>query len=227
MQNLTESAQAVQTFQDENLGKRIANIEFLLKDADASKVQAALSLLGIGESLFDAALTLKSAAGQINVIIHAVGVLLTVQKILVPDELVQDLSLGAGNTGKPFDLETTQRVAEFKFIHWRGGSETIRQNALFKDFYLLAEYDTPKEKELYVIGTEHPLKFLQSTRSLASVMSRHNKLWDQFQRRYQDRFGTVSDYYSFRKGDVHLRNLLDLFPSLAPAKLRESNCEAG
>lgn len=40
--------------------------------------------------------------------------------ILEPDERVESVSLGAGNTGRDFDLETNVRVAEFKFIHWRG-----------------------------------------------------------------------------------------------------------
>jgi hypothetical protein len=31
--------------------------------------------------------------------------------------------IGAGYTGREFDLETNYRVAEFKFIHWRGGPE--------------------------------------------------------------------------------------------------------
>ena len=52
---------------------------------------------------------------------------------------VEYVSLGAGNTGREFDLETNRRIAEFKFIHWRGGAESIRQNQLFKDFYLVAE----------------------------------------------------------------------------------------
>ena len=43
-------------------------------------------------------------------------------------------------TGRSFDLETSCRVAvaEFKFIRWQGDPESIRQNQLFKDFYLLA-----------------------------------------------------------------------------------------
>jgi hypothetical protein len=42
-------------------------------------------------------------------------------------------------TGRSFDLETSDRVAvaEFKFIRWQGGPESIRQNQLFK-LYLLA-----------------------------------------------------------------------------------------
>ena len=77
--------------------------------------------------------------------------------ILEPDERIEYVSLGAGNTGKAFDLETDRRNAEFKFINWRGGSEAIRENTLFKDFYLMAEHETHKLKFLYVLDTKHPL----------------------------------------------------------------------
>ena len=60
------------------------------------------------------------------------------------------MSLGAGNTGRAFDLETNKRIAEFKFIRWQGGPEAIRQNALFKDFYFMAEHAGVKRKYLYV-----------------------------------------------------------------------------
>ena len=61
-----------------------------------------------------------------------------------------------------------RRIAEFKFIHWRGGSEAIRQNGLFKDFYSLAEHETEKRKELYVLDCKYPLRFLRGGRALSS-----------------------------------------------------------
>jgi hypothetical protein len=69
--------------------------------------------------------------------------------------VIEYVSLSAGNTKRKFDLEANQRIAEFNFIRWQGGSESIRQNSLFKDFYGLAEQGTQKEKFLYVLGTEH------------------------------------------------------------------------
>ena len=56
----------------------------------------------------------KRSAGQINVIVHAVGILVALPKILEPGELVQSLSLGAGNTGRAHDLETDRRIDEFR-----------------------------------------------------------------------------------------------------------------
>lgn len=78
--------------------------------------------------------------------------------ILEPGELVEYASLGAGNTGRQFDLETNFCVAEFKFINWRGGPESIRQNSIFKDYFLLAEAPTPKRKYLYLLGSGFVLR---------------------------------------------------------------------
>jgi hypothetical protein len=71
MQTLTEAASAIQAFQNDNLGERIAVIEIQLKELDAQGFRAALPHLGINDALMEAALTLKVAAGQVNVIIHA------------------------------------------------------------------------------------------------------------------------------------------------------------
>ena len=71
-----------------------------------------------------------------------------------------------------FDLETNLRVAEFKFINWRGGTETIRQNGVFKDYLLLALHPTAKRKHLYLLGTDHAVKFLRGGRALSSVLNR-------------------------------------------------------
>ena len=52
-------------------------------------------------------------AGQVNVVIHALGILISLPYLLEDDEEIQSLSLGAGNTGRRYDLETDRRVAEF------------------------------------------------------------------------------------------------------------------
>lgn len=54
-------------------------------------------------------------------IMHAAGIMVALPWILESGEIVESLSLGAGNTGRDHDLETNRRIAEFKFIDWRGG----------------------------------------------------------------------------------------------------------
>ncbi len=215
MSELDEVYAQVQAFKQDSLGNRIASIEGKLHGADSIGCQAFYSKEGIGPELLRAAFSLKRASSQIDEVVHAVGILILLPHILRDGEVIESLSLAAGNTGKPFDLETNQRLAEFKFIDWKGGPESIRQNQLFKDFYLLAESSTPKERYLYVLGTDHPVNFLTGGRALGSVMSRNNKLWKEFQRKYEGRFSTVCDYYGYRQGQVKIVDLGTVLPGFA------------
>lgn len=137
--------------------------------------------------------------------------------ILRSGEIIEYVSLGAGNTGREFDLETNQRIAEFKFIRWRGGPESIRKNSLFKDFYQMAEHDIQKEKYLYVVGTEHGERFFNGRRAISSVLSHHVKLRNDFKERFGDHYRTVRYYYLPRKGLVVIQDVLAFVPELVAA----------
>src|SRR5437867_4505066 len=164
---------ALQDFGGHDLTQTLARVEKSLQGVTVDTCSTAVENCGARKEVLSAAGLMKSLVGQINVVIHAIGILLCLPRLLEQGEVVEYVSLGAGNTGRAFDLETTKRIAEFKFIRWQGGPEAIRQNALFKDFYLLAEHPTEKRKYLYVLGTEHPLKFFNGGRSLSSVLSRN------------------------------------------------------
>lgn len=209
---INQAIELIKSFEKDNLKIQIRNLEKELAQKNIDQVNKTLSNLHIQPDTLDGALTVKKAAGQINVIIHALGILLSLPYVLDKDEVIQNLSLGAGNTGKPFDLETNRRVAEYKFIHWKGGAETIRKNNLFKDFFLLAEHKTDKKKCLYVLGTEYPLKFLLGGRALDSVMSRNKRINTLFHEIYGDRFNRVYEYYEFRKNEVELIDLIEVLP---------------
>lgn len=202
----------LQRFQSGDLTARIAQIEQSLRTADDDGVRAQLQAIGAGESTLAAAVQLKRTAGQVNVLVHALGILLVLPDLLEPGEAIEYVSLGAGNTGRQFDLETDRRVGEFKFIDWKGGPEAIRQNSLFKDLYLLEVADTRKRKQLFVLGDTYPLRFLRSQRSLASVMSRNRKLWNAFEARFGTRFRTVGEYYEAFGQQVEIVNLAQRFP---------------
>src|ERR1700730_10679303 len=161
---LSEAVAALQKFGGADLTRTLARIEASLDGATADNCADALSACGADTEVLGAAGLIKQLAGQINVVIHALGILLCLPHILRPGEVIDYVSLGAGNTGRAFDLETSLRIAEFKFIHWQGGPESIRQNSLFKDFYEMAEHETHKEKHLYVLGTMHAEKFLNGGR---------------------------------------------------------------
>lgn len=212
--DLLEAAARLEKFQGGSLTRELAHLETLLLGEPPQEVLTVLSARGIDPRLLASAGIVKRASGQIDTIVHAVGILLSLPRILQPAETIQSLSLGAGNTGREFDLETDQRIAEFKFMRWRGGSESIRQNVLFKDFFALAEADTDKERYLYVLGLERPMKFLTGGRALRSVLSRNNPLLRAFQERYGDRFTRVREYYEFQKDRVRVVDLLAVVPEI-------------
>jgi hypothetical protein len=136
----------LQAFHGTDLTHTIYQIESSLKGVSAETDAAVLTKSGAKAEVLSAAGLVKQPAAQINVVIHALGMLLCLPHILRPGEVIEYVSLGAGNTNRAFDLETNQRIAEFKFIHWQGAPESIRQNSLFKDFYGMAECETQKEK---------------------------------------------------------------------------------
>jgi hypothetical protein len=195
----------------------IGSAERALKGVDAARVRDWLERSPAGGDALHAALEVKRVAGQINVIVHALGILTSLPHILEPGETVESLSLGAGNTGRDHDLTTNLRVAEFKFIEWRGGSETIRQNGLFADLFNLDADPAAKRKMLYVVGLEQPLRFLANQRSLVSVMSRNAPLARRFQERYGDRFTTIRDYYESVRDQVEIVDLATIVPGLVLA----------
>lgn len=204
----------VQEFKGKSFRQRISVLEAVFQQSNANDCMRDIPQFEINEELLKAALRLKLAAAQIHEVVHAVGILLALPHILEPDERVQYLSLAAGNTGRPFDLETNERIAEFKFIDWKGGPESIRQNALFKDFYELAEYQTLKRRFLYVVGLEHPMKFFNGGRACASVMRRNKPLWERYSQRYLE-FERVCAFYEHKKADVMIVDLAPMVPSLA------------
>ncbi len=189
-----EAFVTLEKFSSQNLTSRLSRIEQSLVGATPKNFDRLFIEYGAYPEALIAAGLVKGLAGQINVIIHALGIILCLPQLLRPDEIIESASLGAGNTGKAFDLETNQRIAEFKFISWQGGPESIRQNSLFKDFYGLVEYETPKYKYLYVLGTEIPLRFFNGNRAIESVLSKNVKIYTEFIKKYPD-YRVVSDYY--------------------------------
>jgi hypothetical protein len=194
-------------------------LEAALKDADLANCSAVLGKEAVSHDLLASAFELKRAAAQINVLIHAVGILLIVPHVLKPNERITSLSLGAGNSGRDFDLETSHRIAEFKFSEWQGGADTIRENQLFKDFFQLAEYDTRKRKYLYVLSHTHAIRFLNGGRALDTVFRRNAPVGRRFQALYGDKFSVVRDYYLYRRNSVRIEDVGPLL-SAVPKRAR-------
>ena len=201
---LVESVDRLAKFSGKDLASKIAELEFKLVGLGSSQVQEWLQSASIDQGLVQAARTVKRAAAQIDVILHALGILVLLPTILREGEKIESLSLGAGSSEtKRFDLETDQRVAEFTFIDWRGNDNT-RLQKMFKDFYRLAEFPTSKLKELWMSDDSFVLKYFRSGASVRSATHKHRDVWEDFQEKYPD-LVTVSDYYRLRVNSVYLR----------------------
>lgn len=202
--NIANAFEAMDVFQGVSLTQSLSRMEKEIVGHGVADMKTFCGGLGIDNTLMASAVSIKKLAGQINTIIHAAGILCALPHLLEPGEKVKSVSLGAGNTGRKFDLETNRRVAEFKFIDWRGGAESIRQNGIFKDFFELAEHDTRKRKFLYVIGTDYPLRFLNGGRVLTSVLSKQPALHGRLIEKYGDEIHTVRDYYRLTHRKVQI-----------------------
>ena len=196
------------------LTAQLRGIEQVARGVTVEDCDAFLEVAKAGSEVLAAAAALKRMAGQVNVAIHALGILRCLPHILEVEEEVEYVSLGAGNTGRRFDLETNLRIAEFKFIRWRGGAEAARQNAAFKDFVMLATQPTRKRKYLYLVGTEQALRFLEGGRALDSVLNANQKLGRLFWAQYGDRFSTVGEYYGVHGGEVEIVDVSPWVPEL-------------
>ena len=214
MNEIVEASKLLQAFKGDSFTKRVSKLENDFNDVNRVEAAERIEQQQIGQELFTAAMLIKHNSSQINEVIHALGILISLPSILNDGERVEAMSLAAGNTGKGFDLETSERIAEFTFIEWKGGPDVIRKNKVFKDFYFLAEADTGKEKELYSIGTSHVLSFLHSRRSLSPILEGNAKLGKSFREKYGTQFRTVREYYSTKKDDVNIRDVSEYFPTL-------------
>jgi hypothetical protein len=212
--SLIDAFAEVARFKDSDLKGRIAQLEAAATGCSREALNDLAAQEGVSVALLRAAVSVKRAAAQIDAVVHATGMLLCLMDILNNDEVVETISLGAGNTGKQFDLETNRQIAEFTFIEWKGGSESIRKQKLFKDFYTLAEAVTHKERYLYFLGDIHLRKVFHSRSSCKGMLQTYAPLRDEFLKQY-DAALSVCEYYEKRKGLVILQNLSAVSPTAA------------
>jgi len=213
--DIGKAIELVADFTQGDLTARLSSIERALVGGNSEHAFSFCGLQQLDTDLLSAASKIKTVAARIDDIVHALGILVSLPRIIKEDEKIISMSLGAGNTGRLWDLETDQQVAEFKFIRWQGGPESIRQNSLFKDFFYLAETDTDRLRRVYLLGLDYPTRFLTGGRSIDSVVSRNARLAKDFREKYGSRFPRVRDYFEYCRNRVELVDLLPIVPELA------------
>jgi hypothetical protein len=206
----------VSQFKGSSLATVISDFELAATSRRRADLASMLSDRCVCPDLLRAAIAVKRAAAQIDVIVHAVGTLMCLIEILEEDEFVESLSLGAGNAGRKFNVETNKRVADITFIEWKGGSEAIRKQKLFKDFYELAECDTSKRRCLYFVGNEHATKVFSSRSPCKGMLRKFAALQADFIRKYGSAM-PVREYYSLKKHLVELADVNSVAPITSEA----------
>ncbi|EDY45318.1 hypothetical protein [Streptomyces sp. SPB074] len=203
------------------LTEALASLEHRLEGADGAGARRVAEEGHVVPELLASALTVRESLGRINDLIHACGILLVPPHILREGEhLTVRPSLGAGNDpGRPYDLETDQRVAEFKLARWRG-SDAMRKRQAFKDLVMLAADTSGRRAELFVLGPE-PGRFLTtSTSSAAWALDRSPGAL----RTFTTVFGTpsamsVARFTATHAAHVRVTDLRDLLPAPVVALL--------
>lgn len=195
----------------ESLTAKIARLEATIDGADAAAAEQVLESSGFDGDLVDSALIVRERVGMLDTLIHAAVIMQVLPIILGPGEVVSKRpSLGAGNDpGRVFDLETNQRVAEFKLSSWKG-ADSMRQRGLFADVVGLSMDTSGRRREVYVVGAL-PVRFLTtSNRNAARTLSKAalklrgpQGLTDQM---------TVAEYT--RNAGVQVVDLTNLVPKL-------------
>jgi hypothetical protein len=212
--DLVKAADAIgQLGKGGELTETIRAIETSLTGKQRRAAERTIASHEVDEAVLLGALKIKDLAGQIHVVIHAIGMLVALPHILERNERIESISLGAGNAGRKHDLVTDRRIAEFKFIQWRGGAESIRQNGLFIDLFNLASAKTNRRRCMYVVDREHPDRFLAGRRALSSVLSRNTAAAARFKALHGEKFRTVADYAEFIKGRIEIVDLRDVVPA--------------
>jgi len=205
-------AGAKHLLKDKSLRIHISDIENELKFKSKEYVIGYVRKHRVSEILAEKQY-LKKISLQVDVAIHAYGILSALPHILEDGEAIEYLSLGAGNTGKAYDLATSKRIAEFKFAVWDIKNNTVRQDGIFQNFLELAASTerSGKKKYIYCLSAAEIIRFLSSSeRGLASVLSRSstNKKHLEYQKLYK----TVKSFYADFRDEVEiveLGNILD------------------
>lgn len=212
--NLIKSLETlIKYYSNDKLNDVIFQMQQELQSKNISSVQQIVDKDFTSKETLNAALEVKSVMGQINVVVHALGIINSLPYILESGEVIESVSLGADNSSSEFDLITDRRIAEFKFITWRG-NDSMRLKTTFADYYNLVEYKTQKAKYLYLTDCSYFEKFLNGKRSFSSILSRNNKIAKEFEVKFNNKYKFISEYYNDNKFKVNLISLNDIAPGL-------------
>ena len=183
----------------DDLSTRVTVLEHHFSGGKLETLDDLLGRKKLTADLLHSARPIKRATGQIHVVIHALGILLSLPSVLEKGEIIEQLSSG---------LATRPAVTTiwiFTFIDWKG-RDSARQDKLFKDFFLLAEADTQKKRCLYVNSRDGAIKCLSGGRLCKSLLGRNALTGSRFTTQYPDTM-RVCDYFRQRESLIAIIQL--------------------
>lgn len=175
---------------------------------------------GDAHGAYLAALTLKAVAGEVDVLLHAVGIVAALPFILEAGETVEKLSLdqdsgGTGDGDLTADVVTSKKVAEVTFIRWaeKKGNGT-REVKLLRDLInldVVPDEDVgDRSRILYVTGGAPARRFLSGRTNIAKKLKDKAETLDMFRARYGDRYEMIGPYWQALQGGGRI-TLVDLY----------------
>ena len=185
--------------------------------------------LGDAMSIYRAALALKALAGEVDVLLHAIGITVALPHVLLPDERVISVSVdhdGAGTAGAAGlgvgDLVTDRQIAEFTFIRWHPTKGNgAREVKLLRDLIKLDLLDDSlaegRRRVLYVTGAAPVERFLAGRTTVEKKLGRNADVLTRLKDRYSDDLPRLGDYWRNLAGRVELVDLHTLSPDLIGA----------
>ena len=138
MSSIVDAAKSIQAFANGSLRQKIGQLEKMFQGKDSHQIADLLPKIAVNSNLLIAGIALKQVVGQINVLIHAVGILICLPYVMEEGEVIEALSLGAGNTGRPFDVETNQEIAEFEIYPMERGCKINPSKFSLQRFFLFS-----------------------------------------------------------------------------------------
>lgn len=202
----------IKDFKGQNLNKKYIEIQKKLKEQNRNTILSFISSENLNE-LFINAKIIKDFSAQIDEIVHGVGMLNILPKILLDEEIVKSLSLGSSSEkDNKFDLVTNKRIAEFKFNNLENGVKGNRSRAIFYDYLNLLLYNKNNklQKQLFVFNKEKVIKYLSGSSNILKKLSKNLELKLKFDNSIELRnFTTMKEIYEYSKEKINIVSIED------------------
>lgn len=216
---LRQSADTVASFlARRRLALAVADIEANAENATAVEVRAAALASGVDARLLAAALRVRREFAPLDDLIRLAAAVALLSDLLEEGEtLVSPPSLAAGeDPRRPFDVETSRRVAVLLLTPWAASDPGPRRAAV-RALVRLAADTSRRRPELLVLGPG-PDRFLETSKARVSwALERSPGLLRLFTEQFGDVTMTVA---AFRAGPAARVRVVDVAPML-PAALAE------